>query len=80
MGVWDTVSALGVTNLPNLPFAGVVGEVKYFRQALALAERRGKFAPEYWHRENKPEREGRWIRSAGEGGFKDVLRLVGKTE
>lgn len=67
VGVWDTVAAPGATNLPNLPFA-VVGEVKYFRQALALDERRGKFAPEYWHREVKPEREGRWIRSVGETG------------
>jgi uncharacterized protein (DUF2235 family) len=80
VGVWDTVSALGVTNLPNLPFAGVVGEVRYFRQALALDERRGKFAPEYWHREVKLEREERWFRSVGEtsawSGTKDALRRL----
>lgn len=35
----DTVSALGITKLPNLPFASAIGYVRYFRQALALDER-----------------------------------------
>ena len=35
----DTVSALGITKLPNLPFASAVGYVRYFRQALSLDER-----------------------------------------
>lgn len=35
----DTVSALGITKLPNLPFASAIGYVRYFRQALSLDER-----------------------------------------
>lgn len=82
VGVWDTVSALGVTNLPNLPFASVVGEVTYFRQALALDERRVKFLPEFWHREARPDREvAHWITyKAKDGtGILQALRAEGGT-
>lgn len=47
VGVWDTVASLGVLRDENLPFASGVGSVQYFRQALALDERRVKFQPEY---------------------------------
>ena len=88
VGVWDTVSALGISNLPNLPFASVVGDVTYFRQALALDERRAKFQPEYWHREAKPEKDTtHWITYKpdstglmhalrGEGSPGDMLRRI----
>ncbi|KAK1922358.1 hypothetical protein DB88DRAFT_547313 [Papiliotrema laurentii] len=46
LGVWDTVSSLGGFGLPRLPFAAAPA-VKYFRQALALDERRARFVPEY---------------------------------
>ncbi|RSH95514.1 hypothetical protein EHS25_000606 [Saitozyma podzolica] len=47
VGVWDTVSSLGGVNLPRLPFASGVQAVTFFRQALALDERRARFKPEY---------------------------------
>ncbi|KLT40011.1 hypothetical protein CC85DRAFT_287892 [Cutaneotrichosporon oleaginosum] len=47
LGAWDTVSSLGGIGLPRLPFAGGVQAVKFFRQALALDERRIRFTPEY---------------------------------
>jgi hypothetical protein len=58
----------------------VVGEVKYFRQALALDERRSKFAPEYWHREaGKETQRERWITTLRDhggvwNGTRDALR------
>ncbi|BEJ14191.1 hypothetical protein CspHIS471_0313650 [Cutaneotrichosporon sp. HIS471] len=49
LGAWDTVSSLGSIRLPRLPFAQGVQGVKFFRQALALDERRIRFTPEYIH-------------------------------
>ncbi|KAJ9091188.1 hypothetical protein QFC20_007698 [Naganishia adeliensis] len=43
----DTVSSLGGLSAPDLPFASAVSMVTYFRQALALDERRVKFQPEF---------------------------------
>lgn len=51
IGAWDTVSSLGGFGLPRMPFAGSVAGVTFFRQALALDERRVRFMPEYQHRD-----------------------------
>ncbi|KAG1750351.1 uncharacterized protein EDB91DRAFT_1217017 [Suillus paluster] len=47
IGVWDTVSSVGVRKAKNLPSTDTCDHVCYFRQALALDERRVKFLPEY---------------------------------
>lgn len=68
------MSALGITRLPNLPFATAVGYVRYFRQALSLDERRAKFVPEYYHEESEPgENEITQPLSKGVINWKQVL-------
>ncbi|KAG1760711.1 hypothetical protein EDD22DRAFT_780723, partial [Suillus occidentalis] len=47
VGVWDTVSSIGVKKTKNFPSIDTCDHVCYFRQALALDECRMKFLPEY---------------------------------
>ncbi|KAG1750348.1 uncharacterized protein EDB91DRAFT_1046109, partial [Suillus paluster] len=49
IGVWrvDTVSSVGIRKAKNLPSTDTCDHVCYFRQALALDERRVKFLPEF---------------------------------
>ncbi|KAF8517289.1 hypothetical protein BU17DRAFT_76469 [Hysterangium stoloniferum] len=47
IGVWDTVSSIGIVRGPNLPGTVNLDHTCYFRHALALDERRVKFLPEY---------------------------------
>ncbi|KAG2137498.1 hypothetical protein DEU56DRAFT_736745 [Suillus clintonianus] len=49
IGVWDTVSSVGIRKAKNLPSTDTCSHVCYFRHALALDERRVKFLPEYVH-------------------------------
>ncbi|EGN94934.1 hypothetical protein SERLA73DRAFT_95550, partial [Serpula lacrymans var. lacrymans S7.3] len=47
VGVWDTVSSIGIVRGKDLPGTLDSGHICYFRHALALDERRVKFLPEY---------------------------------
>ncbi|KAG1728813.1 hypothetical protein EDD22DRAFT_830566 [Suillus occidentalis] len=47
IGVWDTVSSVGIRKEKILPSTDTCNHICYFRQALALDERRVKFLPEY---------------------------------
>ncbi|EGO02361.1 hypothetical protein SERLA73DRAFT_49835, partial [Serpula lacrymans var. lacrymans S7.3] len=47
VGVWDTVSSIGVIRGKDLPGTLDPDHICYFRHALALDERRVKFLPEY---------------------------------
>ncbi|KAG1717841.1 uncharacterized protein EDB91DRAFT_1188278, partial [Suillus paluster] len=47
IGVWDTVSSVGVNKTRNLPSTNTCDYICYFRHALALDERRVRFQPEY---------------------------------
>ncbi|KAJ3874464.1 WD40 repeat-like protein [Lentinula edodes] len=50
VGVWDTVSSVGVVRHKTLPLTTAgMDHVCYFRHALALDEHRVKFLPEYSH-------------------------------
>ncbi|WWD22213.1 hypothetical protein CI109_106704 [Kwoniella shandongensis] len=49
LGVHDTVASLGLLEVKELPFASNVDMVGFFRQSLALNERRAKFQPVYRH-------------------------------
>ncbi|KAG8959425.1 hypothetical protein FRC05_007819, partial [Tulasnella sp. 425] len=49
LGVWDTVSSVGVLSR-HLPFTASNTIVKTFRHALTLDEHRAKFEPNPWHR------------------------------
>ncbi|CAE6442142.1 unnamed protein product [Rhizoctonia solani] len=49
MGVWDTVSSVGVLFPRHLPFAKSNPIVKTFRHAVSLDERRAKFKDHLWH-------------------------------
>ncbi|KAK7682428.1 hypothetical protein QCA50_014633 [Cerrena zonata] len=50
VGVWDTVSAIGIIHGKPLPFTTTgMTNVCLFRHALALDERRVKFIPEYYY-------------------------------
>lgn len=58
----DTVSSVGVRKTQNFPSTDTCDHVCYFRQALALDERRVRFLPEYvyggmrsdWHKYQVP--------------------------
>ncbi|KAF8073979.1 hypothetical protein FPV67DRAFT_1739295 [Lyophyllum atratum] len=50
MGVWDTVSSVGVIMGRTLPFTNSNKTIKTFRHALALDEHRGRFRPNNYHR------------------------------
>ncbi|KAG1740621.1 hypothetical protein EDB19DRAFT_763182 [Suillus lakei] len=47
VGVWDTVSSVGIRKENILPSTDTCDHICYFRHALALDERRVKFLPEY---------------------------------
>ncbi|KAF8870036.1 hypothetical protein BD779DRAFT_1632606 [Infundibulicybe gibba] len=47
LGVWDTVSSIGVARSKSLPLTDTCDHFCYMRHALALDERRVKFQPEY---------------------------------
>ncbi|KAK0473608.1 hypothetical protein IW261DRAFT_1404201 [Armillaria novae-zelandiae] len=47
IGAWDTVSAVGLIHQRPLPLTMSASHVCFFRQGLALDERRVKFLPEY---------------------------------
>ncbi|KAF9225174.1 hypothetical protein BS17DRAFT_730406 [Gyrodon lividus] len=56
MGVWDTVSSVGV--IPRrLPFTKASDNIRYFRHAMALDERRVRFKANYWNRPTKEDCE-----------------------
>ena len=45
----------------DLPFAGGAKSVKFFRQAMALDERRARFTPEYWRPDPEQKAIGKEI-------------------
>ncbi|KAJ2936508.1 hypothetical protein H1R20_g585, partial [Candolleomyces eurysporus] len=47
VGVWDTVSSVGVVRDKTLPLSDNNNHICFFRHALALDEQRVKFLPEY---------------------------------
>ncbi|KIJ35237.1 hypothetical protein M422DRAFT_141734, partial [Sphaerobolus stellatus SS14] len=47
VGVWDTVSSVGIVRGKSLPQTESADHIRFFRHALALDERRVKFLPEY---------------------------------
>ncbi|KAL0060019.1 hypothetical protein AAF712_013198 [Marasmius tenuissimus] len=50
MGVWDTVSSVGVITTRSLPFTDSNTAVKTFRHAVAIDERRTRFRANLFHR------------------------------
>lgn len=55
VGVWDTVSSVGAIIPRSLPFAQGTNYIRNFRQALALDERRARFAEQpYIYDETEP--------------------------
>ncbi|KAF8907396.1 hypothetical protein CPB85DRAFT_1254318 [Mucidula mucida] len=50
MGVWDTVSSVGVVMGRTLPFTSSNKSIKTFRHALSLDEHRARFKPNLYHR------------------------------
>ncbi|GAA6035701.1 hypothetical protein JCM8097_004978 [Rhodosporidiobolus ruineniae] len=57
VGVFDTVSSVGAIHRRKLPFAGHSRSIDHFRQALALDERRVRYAPEHWHQHDDDVKE-----------------------
>ncbi|KIJ36141.1 hypothetical protein M422DRAFT_121683, partial [Sphaerobolus stellatus SS14] len=47
VGLWDTVSSVGIVRGKSLPQTESADHIRFFRHALALDERRVKFLPEY---------------------------------
>ncbi|PVF91111.1 hypothetical protein CPB86DRAFT_777732 [Serendipita vermifera] len=57
IGVWDTVSSIGIVRGRNLPLTENVHTACFVRHALALDECRVKFLPEYFRSESSDEAE-----------------------
>ncbi|KIJ13818.1 hypothetical protein PAXINDRAFT_80411 [Paxillus involutus ATCC 200175] len=56
VGVWDTVSSVGI--IPRrLPFTKASDNIRYFRHAMSLDERRVRFKANYWNRPTKEDCE-----------------------
>ncbi|OAX37706.1 hypothetical protein K503DRAFT_742348 [Rhizopogon vinicolor AM-OR11-026] len=49
VGVWDTVSSVGIIYPRRLPLTDANESIKFFRHALSLDERRVRFKPSTWH-------------------------------
>ncbi|KIO19313.1 hypothetical protein M407DRAFT_223207 [Tulasnella calospora MUT 4182] len=63
LGLWDTVSSVGIRNSKHLPLTASNSQVKTVRHALALDERRAKFRPNRWHLSSRNcDEEARWRR------------------
>ncbi|KIM81009.1 hypothetical protein PILCRDRAFT_510080 [Piloderma croceum F 1598] len=50
MGVWDTISSVGIVMGRTLPFTNSNYSIKVFRHALSLDEHRARFQPNLFHR------------------------------
>ncbi|KZO94580.1 hypothetical protein CALVIDRAFT_599948 [Calocera viscosa TUFC12733] len=48
LGVWDTVASVGVFNAKDLPFSASDHDIRVFRHAISLDERRCKFKANLW--------------------------------
>ncbi|KAG9101439.1 hypothetical protein FS749_006943 [Ceratobasidium sp. UAMH 11750] len=59
MGVWDTVSSVGVLWPRHLPFTASNAIVKRFRHAVSLDEHRAKFKQNVWHVRSQTEADAR---------------------
>ncbi|KZP29594.1 hypothetical protein FIBSPDRAFT_727289 [Athelia psychrophila] len=59
LGVWDTVSSVGLIGNKILPMTDEWKHIKIFRHALALDERRVKFIPECVMRTRHLEKDGK---------------------
>jgi len=57
VGVWETVSSVGVISGKTLPFTTANQTIKVFRHALALDEHRAKFRPNLYHRATPEQKE-----------------------
>ncbi|KAI6161302.1 hypothetical protein EDD17DRAFT_1759354 [Pisolithus thermaeus] len=56
VGVWDTVNSVGI--IPRrLPFTKANNQIRFFRQALALDERRTRFMPSFCNRSTQTDNE-----------------------
>ncbi|KAG9048663.1 hypothetical protein FS837_012291 [Tulasnella sp. UAMH 9824] len=74
LGLWDTVSSVGIVNSKHLPFTASNSQVKTVRHALSLDEHRAKFKPNRWHQSSSACQEKTaklMIRQA----FADVIKL-----
>jgi hypothetical protein len=60
LGVWDTVSSVGMIYGRTLPFTAANSAVRVFRHALSLDEHRARFQPNMYHHES-PEGAARKV-------------------
>ncbi|KAB5593236.1 hypothetical protein CTheo_3318 [Ceratobasidium theobromae] len=54
VGVWDSVSSVGILRSHTLPFASSNNIITTFRHAMALDERRTRFSVDPWHAATSP--------------------------
>ncbi|KAG9103514.1 hypothetical protein FRC06_010195 [Ceratobasidium sp. 370] len=59
LGVWDTVSSVGLLWPRHLPFTASNAIVKRFRHAVSLDEHRAKFKQNVWHVRSRCEADAR---------------------
>ncbi|KAG8763886.1 hypothetical protein FRC11_010006 [Ceratobasidium sp. 423] len=58
VGVWDSVSSVGIIRSHTLPYAASNNIITTFRHAMALDERRAWFVVDPWHIRPTPRRSG----------------------
>ncbi|KAG9018128.1 hypothetical protein FRB90_012149 [Tulasnella sp. 427] len=75
IGVWDTVSSVGL-GAPLLPFNASETFIKTFRHALALDERRVKFQPNAWQYKQKCPECGSRPRAQGDDDTTHINQLT----
>jgi hypothetical protein len=70
----DTVSSVGIRKEKILPSTDTCDHICYFRQALALDERRVKFLPEYVYGGMSDRPKSRFVRPPGEDHAEDHVK------
>jgi len=86
IGVWDTVSSVGIIAGKTLPFVASNTAIKTFRHALSLDERRCKFEPNLYHKpapdsagaKRDPEHSSVVLQKNGDGQQPSNQRLSDK--
>ncbi|KAI0333677.1 hypothetical protein GY45DRAFT_1244065 [Cubamyces sp. BRFM 1775] len=69
VGVWETVSSVGVLMTRTLPFTTANTTIKTFRHALALDEHRVRFLPNFYHRATPAEQSAAKHRAFSTNGL-----------
>ena len=80
VGVWDTVSSVGLIIPRHLPFTSSSHIIRVFRHAISLDEHRAKFQINLWHRNAPNPREAKKDPENGSGVVGEMSPRLGAVD